>query len=93
MEECTRCIKEKKESRHFKTLERQKSKFERLCQKNGKREGGCSNVQHGEHDHTCINNRSEIIRETIQIEATGESTSNNNNNNIWVRNILSTTLD
>ena len=28
MEECTRIIKEKKESRHFKTLERQKSKFE-----------------------------------------------------------------
>ena len=31
MEEWTRFIKEKKESRHFKTLERQKSKSERLC--------------------------------------------------------------
>ena len=38
MEECTQFIKKKRESRHFKTLERQKSKFERLCQKNRKRE-------------------------------------------------------
>ena len=81
MEECTRFIKEKKESRHFKTLERQKSKFERLYQKNRNREGGHSKVQHGDHDHTCINNGLEIRRETIQIEATGENTSNNNNNN------------
>ena len=93
MEECTRFIKEKRESRHFKTLEGQKSKFQRLCQKNRNREGGHSNMQDGNHGHTCINNRSE--RETIQTgtETTGESTSNNgNNNNIWVRNISSTPL-
>ena len=39
MEECTQFIKGKRESRHLKTLERQKSKFDRLCQKSRKREG------------------------------------------------------
>ena len=82
-----------RESRHFKTLERQKSKFDRLCQKNRKRAGGHSNMQDGNHGHTCINIISERERtETDLAETTGESTSNNNDNNdnIWVRNILST---
>ena len=47
-------------------------------------------MQDGDHNHTCINSRSE--RQTIQTETTGESTNNNNNNNIWVRNISSTPL-
>ena len=93
MEECTQFIKEKRESRPFKTLVRQKSKFDRLCQKNRKREGGHSNMQDGNHGHTCTNRE----KETKQIdtaETTGESTSINNdiNINIWVRNISSTPL-
>ena len=52
MEEYTGFIKEKRESRHFKTLEQQKLKFDRLCQKNRKKEGGRSNTQHGNHDDT-----------------------------------------
>ena len=74
MEECTGFIKEKRESRHFKTLEQQKLKFERLCQKNRKKEGGHSNTQHGDHEDTGINNRSKHRIETINIvdkEATG----------------------
>ena len=95
MEECTRFIKEKRESRHFKTLERQKSKCDRLCQKSRKREGGHSNIQDGNHGQTCRNIISD--RGTIQTdlaETTGVCTSNNhdNNNNIWVRNISSTPL-
>ena len=97
MEECTQFIKEKRESRHLKTLERQKSKFDRLCQKSRKREGGCSNMQDGNHDHTCIDSTSEGERGTTQTDlatTTGENTTttNNNNNNIWVRNISSTPL-
>ena len=33
MEECNTFIKVKREARHLKTLERQRDKFERLCQK------------------------------------------------------------
>ena len=39
MEECTGFIKEKRESTHFKTLEHQKFKFERLCHKIGESKG------------------------------------------------------
>ena len=96
MEECTQFIKEKRESRHLKTLVRQKSKFDRLCQKSRKREGGCSNMQDGDHDHTCIDSNSEEKSETMQtdlVTTTGENASNNNSsNNIWVRNISSTPL-
>ena len=96
IEECTQLIKEKRESRHLKTLERQKSKFDRLCQKSRKREGGCLNMQDGNHDHTCIDSTSEGERGTTQTDlatTTGENTNNNNNkNNIWVRNISSTPL-
>ena len=95
MEECTRFIKEKRESRHLKTLERQKLKFDRLCQKSRKREGGHSNMQGGNHDHTCIDSTSEEERGIIQTDpatTTGENTNSNNNNNIWVRNISSTLL-
>ena len=96
-EECIQFIKEKKESRHLKTLERQKSKFDRLCQKSGKKISGCSNMQDGDHDHTCIDSSSEEKRGAMQTDlltTTGENANNNinNNNNIWVRNISSTSL-
>ena len=64
-----------------------------MCQKNRKKEGAHSNIQHGDHDHTGINNRSEYKVETINTdhtEATGDVTWNNNSK--WVRNILSTPL-
>ena len=51
MEECDKFIKVKRESRHLKTLECQKSKFERLCQKNT---GGHSNIKHGGHGYSNI---------------------------------------
>ena len=45
MEECERFIKDKRETRHLKTLDCQVSKFERLCHK---KTGGCIQNQHGE---------------------------------------------
>ena len=50
MEECNSFIKAKRESRCLKTSEFQKLKFETLCQKYKKTEGGHSNIQHGNHD-------------------------------------------
>ena len=43
---CHDFIKVRRERRHFQTLERQLSKFHRLCQKNTT---GCSSPEHGEH--------------------------------------------
>ena len=99
MEECIGFIKEKRELRHFKTQEQQKLKFERLCQKNIKKEGDHSNIQHGNHDQRDVNNRPEdrnnmsetTNTNTDHTEANGDVTSNNSNN-IWVRNISSTPL-
>ena len=45
----------KRESRHLKTLECQKSKFERLCKKKKKNTGGCSNIKHGGNECGCSN--------------------------------------
>ena len=93
MEKCTQFIKEKRESRHLKTLERQKSKFDRLCQMSRKREGGHSNMQDGNHDRTCIDSSSTSEIETDSAGTTGIINNNhnsNNNSNIWVRNISST---
>ena len=81
MEECMGFIKKKKESRHLETLEHQKSKFQRLCQKSRKVKGGCSNTKHGDHD--------EIERNTTSDSQINAIT---NNNNTWVRNISSTPL-
>ena len=51
MGECETFIKIRREARHFKTLERQVSKYKRLCHKYT---GGCPNVQHGrQHDQDC----------------------------------------
>ena len=54
MHGCYDFIKIRRERRHFKTLERQLSKFYRLCQRNTI---GCSSSQHGEHGghgHTMV---------------------------------------
>ena len=46
MNHCYEFIKVRRERRYFKTLERQLSKFYRLCQKNST---GHSSPEHGEH--------------------------------------------
>ena len=66
------------------------------AKRNRKKEGGHSDIQHGNHDHTGANNRSEHRNNietinTVRTEAIGDVTSNNHSN-IWVRNISSTPL-
>ena len=52
---CHEFIKVRRERRHFKTLERQLSKFHRLCQKNTT---GHSSLEHGEHGrHGCTSTK------------------------------------
>ena len=55
LKNCEDFIEARREARHYKTMERQKNKLERLCQRNSRNSterGGHSN-QHG--DHTCTN--------------------------------------
>ena len=77
---CEEFIEARREARHYKTMERQKKKLERLCQKNSTERGGCSN-QHG--DNTCINT------ENLDISPADSSS---NTNNKWVINISSKPL-
>ena len=49
MEEFNMFIKTRKEARHFKTMNRQKRKIERLSHKNSFSRGGCSNTIQGNH--------------------------------------------
>ena len=50
MEVCNNFIKSRREGRHQKTLQRQVSKYNRLCLRS---RGGCSNSRHGDHDEKC----------------------------------------
>ena len=79
---CEEFIEARREARHHKTMERQKKKLERLCQKNSTKRGGRSN-QHG--INTGINT------ENLDISP-ADSSSNTNNNNKWVINISSKPL-
>ena len=55
MEDCERFINKKRESRHVKTLEFHRLKFDRLCQKfTMMTKGGPSNIHHGDHVQTSI---------------------------------------
>ena len=59
MEECRNFIKIKRESRHYKTLEWQRNKLERLCQRKKSvksAKSGCSNIQDGDQNNTANNN-------------------------------------
>ena len=86
MKECKNFIKIKRESRHYKTLERQKNKLERLCHKNRSAKSGCSNIQHGDQNNTVnINTNGQRI-DTASPSQAQES------NIRWVRNISSTPL-
>ena len=51
MEECQEFIKIKREARHLSTLDRQRNKLERLCQKNRIAKSGHSNIKHGDHSN------------------------------------------
>ena len=81
MEECEIFINRKRESRHLKTLEHQKLKFERLCQKYSMTtKGGHLNIKHD--DHVQISN----------VTASDSNSNSNSRNNTWVRNISSIPL-
>ena len=54
MEECQVFINIRKEARHFRTIDRQKQKIDRLCPKNSFNKGGHSNM-HGDHTTTSMN--------------------------------------
>ena len=107
MEDCIRYLEYKREGRHQKTLERQVSKFNRLCHKN---RGGRSTPWHGDHDenchsntNTCMNSTYDAVAVTItdtadwgdnnnNIHSLSNTNNNSNNNNNWVRNFLKTPL-
>ena len=82
MEECERFINMKRKSRHLKTFEHQRLKFEKLCHKYKKTKDGHSDIHHGNHGQTSI------------VTATDSNFNSNPNstNNTWVRNISSTPL-
>ena len=86
MEECKNFIKIKRESRHYKTLERQKNKLERLCHKNRSAKSGRSNIQHGNLNSTVnINTNGQRIDTASPSQVQGSNIK-------WVRNISSTPL-
>ena len=91
MEECRNFIKIQRESRHYKTLEWQRNKSERLCQRKKSAEStksDCSNIQDGDQNNTANNNTNwqRIGTATLsQIPVQGS-------NIRWVRNISSTPL-
>ena len=82
MHDCYDFIKIRRERRHFKTLERQLSKYYRLCQKNTI---GCPSSQHGEHgrhyhilsktnrDHNQNTSKNHNISEDVEANSEEES--------------------
>ena len=101
MHDCYDFIKIRRERRHLKTLERQLSKFYRLCQKNTT---GCSRSQHGEHgrhgciwsknnrDHNRNTNHNHNIREEVEANSEEEKDDREMIGKNWVRNISKTPL-
>ena len=87
MEECYKFIEEIIVSRHLKTFERQKDKFQRLWQKNT---GGCSNTFHSgiggcSNINTFKPPNKQLNNNTL--EKTPNQTQNNNNSNNWIKNL------
>ena len=77
MEECDMVIKTRKEARHFKTMNRQKRKIERLCHKNSSGRSGHSNTLQGGHTVKLSSGRdghSNIIQgnHTVKSDTQGE---------------------
>ena len=85
LEECRNFIKIKREARHYKTLERQRNKLERLCQRNRNAKSGCSNIQHGNQNNTVNINTGQKINTASPLQVQGSNIK-------WVRNISSTPL-
>ena len=80
MEDCSKFIKYRREGRHQKTLRRQVSKYNRLCQKNA---GGRSNSQHGDHDENCHLNTNTCGNTTgANITVSADQGDNNNTNSL-----------
>ena len=82
MEDCSSYRKYRREGRHQKTLERQVSKYNRLCHRNT---GGHSNPQHGNHDENCCLNTNTCMNtacDTATVTITDTSDWGDNNNNI-----------
>ena len=92
---CHDFIKVRREGRHQKTLERQISKFYRLCHKNN---NGHSSPEHGEHGrHGHISSKHPLIdnqthRESIGSMEKEEENEKEESNKKWVRNIAKTPL-
>ena len=84
MEDCSNFIKYRREGRHQKTLQRQVSKYNRLCHKNL---GECSNSRHGNHDENCHLNTN-TCRYTASANITVSADRGDNNN---ITNSLSNT--
>ena len=78
MEECQVFINIRKEARHFKSMERQKQKIDRLCHKNSISKGGHSDMPG---NHT-----------TISMNTASDSPVHTNRANKWVINISSKPL-
>ena len=79
MEDCSNFIKYRLEGRHQKTLQRQVSKYNRLCHKNS---GGCSNSRHGDHDENChLNTNTCRYTAGANITVSADRGDNNNNTN------------
>ena len=79
MEDCISYIKYRREGRHQKTLQRQVSKYNRLCHRN---RGGRSNLQHGDHDENChlnTNTCKNTACDTVTITDTSDRGDDNNN--------------
>ena len=100
MEECYMYMEVRREQRHWKTLERHLSKFQRMCHDNI---GGCSNSHYGRHDkfgcsntHTCIhittNQGDGRDKDSSNKNNNIKTNNSNSNNNNWVRNLSKTPL-
>ena len=87
MEECRQFIKTKREARHLNTLERERNKLERLCQKNKDAESGRSNIQHVDHNNK-VNKNTRQRNDTTNTTPTLEDTRDIK----WVRNTSSKPL-
>ena len=95
MNDCYNFIKVRREGRHQKTLDRQISKFHRLCHKNNVY---CPDFEHGEHGgHGCTSSKCPVLdnpthgdednyKNDNQVQVEEESTKK------WVRNISKTPL-
>ena len=84
MEECEEFIKIKRETRHLKTLNRQRNKIE-IVPQNRDTTSGHSDIQDGEHDVNVNNNTKKGKKDD-----SSNLTQVPSNNSAWVRNISST---